>query len=62
MCRDMSDAKRNALYNSRVFGHGSEDLAQAPSNELSELKRREVTGHDIFNKEAATEVQLQACN
>lgn len=54
--RDLSDAKRKALYESRVFGHGNEEMPEVPANELSELKLREVTGHDIFNQEAAPEV------
>lgn len=54
--RGVSDAKKKALYESHVFGNG-EDAAAPPASELSGLKLREVTGHDIFNKQAAPEVQ-----
>ena len=57
LSRGVSDAKKRALYDSRVFANGSEPAA-APASELSQLKLREMTGHDIFNRDAAPEASF----
>jgi len=52
VCRT-SDAKRKAIFESRVFNSGP---ATPLAHDMSELKLREHTGHDIFNQKDAPEV------
>lgn len=52
--RSMSDAKRNALYNSNVFSNASEapeseDSARPLSRQQSQSKKSEIAGHNIFH-------------
>lgn len=54
ICR-ISDAKKKALYESRVFNAGS-GTPEPLASELSKLKMQEVAGHDIFNQHEAPQV------
>nr|ARQ20720.1 lipid body protein 62 [Lobosphaera incisa] len=44
--RDISDAKKKSLYQTRVFG--TADAASPAAQQVSSLKHKEMSGHNIF--------------
>lgn len=56
--RGVSDAKKKALYESNVFASDTVE-AQPTSHVISENKKKEYSGNDIFHKSDIPEVSLR---